>query len=154
MIQRMLGIGLRRVGFTVCNHLTIKSMIVVFLTNKFCVIHHIQFLPSQELLATHEAGEALQMKHSVSSLANQVLRTDSQTTATALGSKPPETESNINLKSRNVCLRFVCFARLVRFMIDRVNTEVNILMSSVTGCKIRRKGSQVVGPVIQEKESG
>ena len=151
----MLGIGLRRVGFTVCNHLTIKSMIVVFLTNKFCVIHHIQFLPSQELLATHKAGETLQMKHSVSSLANQVLRTDSQTTATALGSKPPETESNLKLKSRNVCLRFVCFTRLVRFMIDRVNTEVNIVMSSVTGCsEIVRKGSQVVGPVIQEKESG
>ena len=47
---------------------------VVLLADEFVVIQHIEFLPRTQLLATHHAREAVEMKHFVPSLSHQVAR--------------------------------------------------------------------------------
>lgn len=71
------------------NLLTIEPMIVVFLADKLGVVHHVELLAGEQLLAAHEAGEALEVEHLVTRLPYQVLGADPLPAPAALRSKPP-----------------------------------------------------------------
>ena len=71
------------------NLLTIEPMIVVFLADKLGVVHHVELLAGEQLLAAHEAGEALEVEHLVPCLPHQVLGADPLPAPAALWSKPP-----------------------------------------------------------------
>jgi hypothetical protein len=62
---------------------------VVLLADELVVVQHIELLARAELLATHHAREAVEVKHLLASLAHQVARRDTLRTASALGAVPP-----------------------------------------------------------------
>jgi hypothetical protein len=69
---------------------------VVFLADELVVIQHIEFLARTQLLATHHARKAVQVKHFISRLAHQVARRDTLRTASALGAVPPARKHNVS----------------------------------------------------------
>lgn len=62
---------------------------VVLLADEFVVIQHIEFFARAQLLATHHAREAVEVKHLLPSLAHQVARRDTLRTTSTLGAVPP-----------------------------------------------------------------
>ena len=73
-------------------------MIVVLLADKLGVVHHVELLPRHQLLATDEAGEALEVEDLVPGLPHQVLWGDALATATALGPVAPGKNILMNQK--------------------------------------------------------
>jgi hypothetical protein len=67
---------------------------VVLLADELVVVQHVQFLASAQLLATHHARKAVQVKHFISRLAHQVARRDTLRTASTLGAVPPARKHN------------------------------------------------------------
>jgi hypothetical protein len=66
---------------------------IVLLADKLVVVQHVEFLASAQLLATHHARKAVQVKHFVSSLAHKVAGRDALRAAAALGAVPPATDT-------------------------------------------------------------
>jgi hypothetical protein len=74
---------------------------VVFLADELVVVQHVELLARAQLLATHHARKAVQVKHFISRLAHQVARWDTLRTASALGAVPPASEHNIQSASES-----------------------------------------------------
>merc|ERR1712038_1121737 len=68
---------------------TSSARCVVLLADKLGVVDDVELLPGEELFTAHKAGEALQVEHLVAGLPDQVLRTYTLPTPTALCSKSP-----------------------------------------------------------------
>ena len=64
-------------------------MIVILLADELGVVDHVELLAGEQLLAAHEAGEALEVEHLVPRLPHQVLGADPLPAPAALRSKPP-----------------------------------------------------------------
>jgi hypothetical protein len=47
---------------------------VVFLADELVVVQHVEFLARAQLLATHHASKAVEMKHFISRFAHQIAR--------------------------------------------------------------------------------
>lgn len=80
---------------------------IVFFAHEFVFVYDVQFLPRGQLLVTHHAGKAVQVKHLAAGFADQVVRRDSlQTARTFCAESPGEKRSYfyvvfVPLKRRN-----------------------------------------------------
>lgn len=83
---------------------------IVFFAHELVFVYHIEFLPRGQLLVTHHAGEAVQVKHLAAGFADQVVRRDSLQTARAFCAKPPGKKKKKKNQRRNPMWK-LCFKK-------------------------------------------
>ena len=80
-------------------------MIIIFLADKLCVVHHVELLASHQLLPADEAGEALEVEDLLPRLPDEVLGRDALPAPATLRTEPPASEKSV-LQLRNVEARY------------------------------------------------